>query len=74
MKFIEIDLPEVIQRKVKKIERSKKINDLINKIALSDSKFVAGKILYNLDNQQHLSFGGKYHLISCDISDVASFK
>ena len=71
--FVELDLKNVVKRKVRKIEKSKLITNLIQKLGLWETKSVAGISFFMLEDNSFLSFSDKYILASCDLSDVAEF-
>ena len=64
-RFIELDLDNVVKRKIKKIKGSKKINQLFERLKLKPN--IA-------ENSNLLSLGDKYAIASCDLSDLAQFR
>ena len=72
--FVELDLKNVVKKKVRKIEKSKLIMGLIQKLGLWETKSVAGIEIYTLEDNSFLAFENKYILSACDLSEIAAFK
>lgn len=66
-KFVELDLHSVVNKKIKKIEKSQKIKNLVSKVGLHDNHKIS-------EDHSYLNFGDKYMLRACDLSNLNTFK
>ena len=67
-KFIELDLESVVKKKIRKINHSKKLNKLFEKINLQPK--ISGKIWFHSELQHLFKLGEAYTLAVCDISNI----
>lgn len=66
-KFVELDLHSVVNKKIKKIEKSNKIKQLVSKVGLHDNHKIS-------EDYSYLNFGDRYMLRACDLSNLETFK
>lgn len=74
VRFVELDLPSVAKKKIKKIEKSKLISNLISKSGLADQRVISGSFFNILEDFTKMTLGDKYFLSGCDLSNLHDFQ
>jgi hypothetical protein len=67
-KFVELDLESVVKKKIRKINHSKKLAKLFEKINLQPT--ITGKLRFYQEHQHLFKLGDAYTLTVCDISNI----
>ena len=70
-KFVELDLESVVKKKIRKINHSKKLAKLFEKIELKP--VVSGIPCVIKEHQHLLKVADAYTLTACDLSNIAEF-